>query len=314
LGEVGDWLSRTFSVVIDRLVAVMVLLWAIPTVGYVIAVVLAISSISGVVLDLDADRVEGFDAGDMLAAGVVVLATMLVLAITHLTAAHHLHAGHCGRTVSLSQSFAAALWCLPRALAYGFLVGAVTVLLYLVLFGLPLILAIGIHPAFALILVATVPAAIVGGIYATVRLSLVWVATAVAPAGHNPLAASWRATADQFWAVLGRLLILVVIVYLAQGVTNFGLQLVLTPVVQNSIGIEFDPMTEEVLLHGESLDDIEEVELRDFVPNLGVVVLLVALYTATQAAGQALFLSGTAGLYVRLRGPDAAAGSEPPMI
>ena len=310
LGDVGDWLGRTFSVVIDRLVAVLVLLWAVPLVGYTLAVLLAAASVRNIVIDIDNEEINGFRLSQLLVALLVLLVTLLLTSLSYFTAIHQFHAGHAGRNPSLSASLAATARHLLRIIGYGLLlllalVGAYVGLIFL-------IVALAAADARLVLLIFPIGLALLPlAVWLGVRLSLVAVAMVAAPSGHNPLSVSWRATAGRFWAVLGRLLVLMAIVWVAQSVAQFGLQIGLTPVLEDAFGFEIDPITDEVLLNGEPIDDIDELRVDDLIPNPAVLLLIMALYTALQAASQALYASGAAGLYVRLQAPDEGAGSEP---
>lgn len=102
-----------------------------------------------------------------------------------------------------SVSMLAALRRLPAALLVGLAVGGTVVGLYALL-----LVSGAVSPALLLI---TLPLWIVGSLLAAVRLSLALCAVTVAPVPRRGLGLSWTLTRSRFWALLGRLALLVVV-------------------------------------------------------------------------------------------------------
>ena len=306
-GDVGQWLSDALGHLVGRIGPLAALLLVPPAVGLVVAGVLA----GRVARELRVDasgrevRIDGLDTGPLWLAAAALVATLVVSAVGWLAAHHQLHQAHAGLAPSLGRSVAAGLRRLPRLIGWG-LVGLVAsaVVIGLVA-GAFAALAVAAGSAadsavpVALVALLVVPALAVASIWLAIRWSLALVAIAVAPAGTNPFAASWRITRRQWWATLGRLLLMTLIL--------IGVSLVFSIVNQivfgaASLGLTAGP-DGELLVDGRPVVVDDVVDFSDVVPGDTWIITTALVSSLSQAVQQAISIAATVGLYVRGGGP-----------
>ncbi len=309
LGDIGSWLSSLVSVLFDRAAPVMVLLFGIPFVGWVVAVVLWYQFVGGFAFDNRTDEFTGFSPPLLLAAIIGTVVAILLSLVGRLAALHQLHRGHLDRPESIGESLGFGLRRLPRTLAWGLLlvlatglgIGAVTSLVVLlgVSIGGPegVITGIGVGILAA---IGLLPLAV----YLWVKVFAFFLTSmAVGPGGLNPFKTTWSLARDRFWPLLGRLAILWALVQVVSSIISGISQFGILPLF-SSVDVETDPVTGELLVDGIPVEDLDVIEFELFLPNVVVVIFLMAILSAASVATQAFSDSGVVALYVRAGGPN----------
>ncbi|MEM9562544.1 MAG: DUF2510 domain-containing protein [Actinomycetota bacterium] len=305
-GDLGDWLNPSLGILPRHLGPLAVLLFALPALGLLPAAIVAGSVIERLSVEASRNEVDvsGFDLN--LAVGAVVLSIVAALlsAVGWLGANHHLHAAHAGRDPKLGSSLAVGLRRLPRAIGWG-LVALVAGLLLLIAVGVAfavLIVLADASPALSILIgLLAMLVAGVAVVWLWVRLNFVGVAVAVAPSGTNPFGASWGFTARRWWATFGRLLLLAILVAGVGFVLNIITQAVALPQFGGNLSVA--PNGEDLLVDGVPIQDLDSIDLSDFVPGPGGFLLLALISLISQAIQQCVSISGITALYLRGGGP-----------
>lgn len=303
LGDVGEWLSATFSGLFSRILSMSILLYFVPVVGMVIVVMLVSFGLRNVRYISLTDQFTGFEPSAFVGAAIGLVIVGAVSLVCWLAANHQMHTQHIGQPVALDASFGAAVGALPRTIGWGLLGVVVAMVALGVAFVLPFTLAFtsGSGGAIALAVLFSF-AMFFAFIYFMVRLGFTGQAMALAPAGTNPFAASWRLTQDRFWGVFGRVLLLTVINWLIQFAFQIIFQIVLTATVLTTV--ETDPITGELLIDGERFGEADRV-IGDVFPSIPVVIILTAIYLLSSSTTTAVSVSAYTWLYGRGGGPTA---------
>ncbi|MEL7156165.1 MAG: hypothetical protein AAFN30_06140 [Actinomycetota bacterium] len=239
----------------------------------------------------------------MVASVVILVVTMILMGIGWLAGTHHLHRAHIGQPESLSESLSYGLRRLPRAIGW-WIVALLLAMLAVALLVLPVVLLVAaVGEGGLALLVIVIPLFAVLSVFLWVKLAFWPAAIAVGPSGVNPFSASWQMSNGRFWPVLGRLLLLWLVVTGINWVSGIFTQIGFVALFAGS-GIETDPVTGDLLVDGQPVDQLDVVSVGDFLPNVVLVVFAFAIYIAAQAATQALNISGITGLYHRADGPS----------
>lgn len=311
LGDVGDWLSATFSRLFERIVPMAILLAAVPVVGFIVLAILARSLIAGITIT-GADEPGGGEVSGLVGSRFLLLFAVAVVAVVvamvcWLASNHQMYAAHAGQPQSVGASLTTGLRRLPRTIGWGLVLLALILAIYVVMVvALVAVVAaaVGSDDANPLVLLLLFPLGLVFVAFAAwlwVKLAFWGVALSVGPAGTNPFSASWRVSRDRFWPVFGRLLLLFVIVWLISTVFNFAAQIGFGTAM--STLFQVDPITGDVLVNGQPVEDQSVIDFGDLVPGPLWFALIAIVYTVSQAVSQAIGISATAGLYLRGGGP-----------
>ncbi len=213
LNDIGTWLRQTFKVGFSKLLPsfALALMGFLPIILiYVImfAVLLSASFDS-------ADGLQGVGTGIFFLFPLLFLLWILWSAVISLAQNHLLHQAHVGHPTSVGQSLRAGGKGLGRLI-----VAYLTLFLYFILAGAvvaAIVLGLGLLSdtlagiAFILAYIAF----FVASIWLTVKLAFIVLAAAVAPDGYRPLRVSMQTTDGYFWAILGRILLLGLIMFAA---------------------------------------------------------------------------------------------------
>lgn len=148
--------------------------------------------------------------------GVTVVVSLLASAVLSAAAIHQAQAALEEEPEPWSASLQAALRRLPAVLVAAFAVGFALVGLYL--------LMLASAKASPTLILLTFPLWVVGSALAGVRLSLAMAGAVVAPSPRGVLSRSWELTRTRFWALLGRLVLLMLaglsVLFLAEVVAS----------------------------------------------------------------------------------------------
>ncbi|MEM7339548.1 MAG: DUF2510 domain-containing protein [Actinomycetota bacterium] len=311
LGDIGEWLGGTFKVLISRVVPLIILMVVVPVVGLMALAVVFSLFASSLEYNRITESFDGFRPELLVVAGVVGLVFALVSIVAWLAAYHQLYYGHADRNPSLRDSLQTALSRLPRTIGWGLLLVLIFLVVYAVIIGLIVALAVGAggDAAIALVVLLVVVgflAAIPLAFWLYVRLGFLGAALAVAPRGTNPISASWSFSQGRFWPTLGRLLLLYLIV-LGIGLAGNLVSQFTFVAVPSAIEADFvtDPVTGDLdfEIDGRPVDSFDVIDGEWFVPNLGVLLLIVVVLVLSSVIQQVVNMSGISGLYQRGGGP-----------
>lgn len=303
LGDLSPWVSETFSTLFQRIGPVALLMFGLPMIGWTVVIVLAWLFARDIGFDNRTDDFTGFQPALLVAAGVVLVLTLLLTAVGWLSATHHLHRAHAGRPETLAQSLSFGLRRLPRAIGW-WIVAVLLALVGVALFALPVVLlVVAVGEGGLALLLLVIPLFMVAAVYLWVKLAFWATALAVGPSGVNPFSASWAMSRARFWPVLGRILLLWLVVTAVNWITGIFTQFGFIALFAG-VGLESDPGTGELVVDGVPVDELDVVNVADFLPNVVLLVIAFAVYLAAQTATQSLNVSGITGLYVRAGGPS----------
>ncbi len=316
-GDVGGWLSSIFSRLFERIGPMAILLYGIPVIGFVIAAVLTRSLVAGItVTNGNANNnfngsIDGFSGGTVGLIMFVLAVTFFAYFVCWLAANHQMYAAHLGQPQSIGASLTTGLRRVPRAIGWGLLLAIAFLVIYaIVIVSVVLIIGLAVGngtsgdgggAAVALLLIPLFIGIFILLVWLGVRMAFWGVAIAVGPSGTNPFSASWGVSRGRFWGTFGRLILLYIIIWLVSLAFNLILQVVFGTAM--STLFQVDPVTGDLLVNGENIDDQDVVNFADFAPGAIWFALLAALYGLTQSVTQALGISGATGLYVRGEGP-----------
>ncbi len=230
VNDIGEWLRSSVKVAWRKLGAcfVLTLLGLLPLLVAVALVVLALYD-----LDIVNDQVRGFGGSDvalLAAAGLVGLGSLIWFGVITIAQYRVLYDAHRERFISVGDALAVGRRNVGRL-----------IVAYLIIYGIGLVAVIVLFAAAAALLVATgapsgaeetfqraVPLYDLLNIvtwplslWLSVKLAFIPAAAGVAPRDNGLLRTSMRASDGRFWAVLGRILVLslvVVAVFIPLGV------------------------------------------------------------------------------------------------
>jgi hypothetical protein len=312
INDIGNWLSRSFSVLFSNAMPLFLLL--------LLAIVPSMAPYWGLhqmvkdaVLTFDGfdDRsfptgvsVEGISTGGVTVTAVVMLLATLVAAALTLAQSYVLYRGHVGRPASLGQALSAGARGLPRYVGWWLAVFLAVVLLAIVVSILIGVLGF-VSPALAalasfLMLLVAIPF----GVWLWTKTTFLSVSCAVAPRGQSALRASTERSTSRFWGVFGRILLLAIITIFVSGIV----QSFASTSFLGAVGLNVDGV---LTVDDEPITELEEgVRLGDLIPfDSGTVVAMVIGGILAGAVGL-YSRSGLAGLYADLDGPSEVTGAE----
>ncbi|MDH3303063.1 MAG: hypothetical protein OES24_21385, partial [Acidimicrobiia bacterium] len=278
LNDIGLWLRRTFNVGLAKLLpcGLLIVLGLVPAVFFYAVAYLALSEIS-------ADGgLQGTSVVMLILVGVVFLLWMLWVGVITLAQNHLLYQAHVGRRSSFGDSLQAGFQGIGR-LAWAYL----TLIVYLVMVvavlgGLTFVFSLLSSTLGGVFFVLSYLAFLTLSVWLGVKLIFLVVAAAVAPLGERPMVVSVEKTNGYFWAVLGRLALLGLILSAA-----------VVPVMV-IVGVLFGTLGSSVV------DDPGSATATALV---GSIALGGVLYLIVTLAIQVFSTSGIVRLYVDLGGP-----------
>ena len=286
LNNVAQWLQRTFRVGLSKLLpcSVLIVIGLVPAVFFYAVMFLTLSDVS---VD-SSGSVDGLSGAMIFILGLLLLAWMLWSGVVTLAQNHLLYQAHVGRPTSIGQSMQAGLQGLGRFVwAYLALV-AYAIVVVGVVGGLTFVFSLVSAALGSVFFVVAYLAALLLSVWLGVKLVFLLVASAVAPRGEGPMGVSVDTTDGYFWAILGRVLLLALIV-----------MVVVIPVTLVSGGV--------FALLGEGF--FEPTDTGSAVPLLITGLIAGVLSFVLMLAVQVISTSGIVRLYVDLGGPaqiDAA--------
>lgn len=282
LDEVGTWFQSIFELAWARRTAMAIL--ALLLVGSSWALVAAAgNALEGVVYD-DGEW-SGVDGGSITVLVVVAIVNIVLAVVVSLAVCHQIVWARLGEPQGLGSSLLASLKALPRLIGWS---------IVLVLASLGAILVAGLLTVAAGVLgLLAFLGLIVAAVWAWVKLSFLWVAAVEPVAGLNAVKASARVSDDgRFWAVLGRLLLLM----LLSGIVSFGASIPLS-----ALGGPSGQIDDAIVL--DANDELERVDLGELAEQLGYGGGLVGVIVAIpQTLAQMLVMVGLASLFVQVHG------------
>jgi hypothetical protein len=185
-----------------------------------------------------------------------------------------------------SDSMLSGLTRLPRATGVMLAIGAMVGVGYALVVG-----SVIVSPALVLL---TFPLWVVGSIWVMTRFALAQVAASVAPPGVRSLGTSWTLTRQRFWAVLGRMVLLLLVSIALSVVTS----LVATPFTAFAGG-------------GGGLEPgTEEIHFADVLGDNPAVLAISQLFSALgNGASTVIWVVGLMLIYRDLTGPTEIEGT-----
>lgn len=280
LPDIGDWLNTTFSVFGKH--------WrgaAILAVGLnLVAGALLWFGLRFVLRDLAIinEELVNFDASVGVGLAVVAVLSVLLQGISWVALTRFLHRAHFHANPTPADALRHAVRRLGRYLVL--LVGAIVA--FVVFF---LILGALIAAARGLGVVAVL-ASIPLGIYLMVKLAFVIPALAMAPRSSSIIGASAGVSSGRFWAVFGRLLLLIVGV----GVASQILTAVLGPLAQP---IQPEALADITVERGNQIY-VRDFRFVDLLSSGPLFVVALAIGSSLQALTSLITTSGLVRLYL----------------
>ena len=305
LSPFGDWLNRTFQLVISRAghLLAMVAVTLVPL--YLVLGFFLWSGLSDGVVTIDTRdsatgfeevfQFEGFRPG-LLVAGLALIIPIFLASLT-------LRVGYVrqavlafqGRPETWAQSLGGGVRRLARVIAVGVQVYFIIGLLLLIPTGLAVVGAVvggdagaGLVAVSGILLLAAIPFAL----WLVIRLWMAWVVVAVGPRSSRAVPTAWSLSRGRVVAFLGRGALLVAFGFLIQSFASG----VMSPLVGAALPAE--SLTIES-------GDVVEVDIADFLGGAGLAGLLLSQMVSTllSQASWAIQMSGSALAYLDLDGP-----------
>lgn len=295
--DIGDWLSRTFNVLWQRKIPATILT-LLPLLLWIPALLFVRSGVIDARVSSFDDFADTVSSGPLITAGIITVAAMVLTAISFLALSHQLFSGHQGGAPGIGASLSRGAIRFPAALVW-------LLVLYVALIGATVVLGL-LAAAAPITLILTVPALFALFVWGYVRYGFMIVSAVAAPRASQMMKASASVSKGYFWAVLGRIILLLLISL----VIGFAIQTVVQQVLlASTIGsIEFDygdnqfgGAVEGVLIDGER---VEDQSLGDLLPGVIGTIIFGVLYYLSNVLGSVLQLSGFAGLYSDARAPS----------
>jgi hypothetical protein len=116
LGDVGSWLSDTFSSLMRRAGPLVLLIYVVPVLATALVLVLARSVVADIRWNTVSDSIEGFEPVRFIPVGMIAFVVAVVAALCWLAAYHQMDASHRGRPAALVDSLGVGARRLPRAI------------------------------------------------------------------------------------------------------------------------------------------------------------------------------------------------------
>lgn len=300
LGDVGGLISATFSSLVRCGANLAILLFVVPLVGWLALMALVYSLLGGMSLNAATGELEGFDTANLILGAVVMVALMVVGGAGWMAAVHQLYQVHVDQPRTVGQSLGVALRRVPRALGWGLVLGLLLSIVLGILIGLG-VGAVLIDPVLGVVtILALMPITVVVVTWLWVKLAFFTTAVVLAPPGASPLTTSMGLSAGRFWAVLGRVALLYIVVGVIAMVFSLINQ-VLFIIVSTTLGWGVDGVTGKLLIDGRPAEGMVDFDL--FLPSPMVTAIVLIVVVGGQAVTQAVSISGYAGLYQRAAGP-----------
>ncbi|MDH3301299.1 MAG: DUF2510 domain-containing protein [Acidimicrobiia bacterium] len=221
VNDIGDWLRSSFSIAWRKLGTcfLLTLLGLLPLLGVVALVVLALYD-----LDFGGDQVRGFGGADvalLVAAGLVALGSLVWYGVVTIAQYRVLYDAHQERSIGIGDALAVGRRNVGRLIVAYLIVYGIGAVVVAVVLGVAVALLLAgfsasgaeemigrAAPLYNLLNLVSWPLSL----WLSVKLAFIPVAAAVAPRDHGLLRTSWRASDGRFWAVLGRILLLSLVV------------------------------------------------------------------------------------------------------
>lgn len=221
LNDIGEWLRSSFKVAWRKL-GTCFLLTLLGLLPLLVAVVLVVAALYD--LDIVNDQVRGFGGPDvalLVAAGLVGLGSLVWFGVITIAQYRVLYDAHRDRSIGVGEALAVGRRNIGRLVVAYLIVYGVGLVAVIVLFAVAAVLLVTtgapsgaedtferIVPLYNLLNALTWPLSL----WLSVKLAFIPVAAGLAPRDHGLLRTSWRASNGRFWAVLGRILLLSLVV------------------------------------------------------------------------------------------------------
>ena len=287
LPEIGNWLSTTVSS-IGQYWQGAVALTLFTTLIANVAIWVALRAILSDVAVVD-EQLVNFDSGLAVAAGLVLVFAFLWQGIGWVATSRFMHRAHFHAEPTVSDALLHAARRLPRYL------------------GAMLLLVAGFLVVFVVVAILSAVAAVLGAlavlgllivmVWALVKLAFVVVAVAVAPPGVSPFRVSAAVSANRFWPVLGRLLMVVAGIWIASAIIT-------TVLGQYGQVLDAEQMTNIFRVEGETFV-VSDFRIADLLPSTGQLAFALIINSIIQGAGSLVTASAFVRLYL-----DSGAPSE----
>jgi len=294
--DIGDWLGRTFSVLWERKIPVLILT-LLPLALWLPALLIARSALSDSRLDSFDNFSETVSTGSLIIAAVIAVLAMVLTAACFLALAHQFFLGHQGSSAGLGSSLARSMARLPAVFLWSLAIYIPFILLFFVL--------IGVASLVPILLLIAIPAAIAAFVWVYVRFGFITISGVVAPKASQIPQASMAVSKGHFWPVLGRILLIGliggVIGFVVQAIVQQGLLAGVIGDFELDFADDDSGAIDGVLHDGQPIGDRM---LGDLLPGVFGTALFGSLYYLSNIVGSLLQLSGFAGLYSDARAPS----------
>jgi hypothetical protein len=285
LNQIGDWLNRSFAAPLEQ-VGPLTIFFLVPFAAFAVAYLIGHLSMRNAVIG--DGGIDGVNVGLVVAAVLAMVAAAVVSSGAYLATHHHLYGAVIGSPPEWSRSLSVGFKRLPIFIGVMLALSAALV----IPIGLAVALVVATE-AFVLLLVL-VPVLIVFAVWAVVKLSLIAVSIAVAPEGTSGLSAGWHSTDGFFWAILGRLFLMGIVV----NVLLFIQQMLAGELWPLAFGsqLEFDSRG-ELLIDGRPASTLDALVVADVLPNPIVFLLVSGVLFYIQFMMQTVSFAGSSALY-----------------
>jgi hypothetical protein len=276
LPDIGDWLGDIFRTIADRRVAMF---------GLFVGLALSSLAFGVTVLTIWDDLAyidgawRGFSAGRVFATLAITFLIAVASMVVYLAAAHQLHEARLGRDPDIGSSVGAAIAAVPRTLGWALVLcaGALAAIL-----GIAVVATLS-----AALAVVTALALAVLAIWLVVKLAFFATACVAPVPERNPFGSSSDVSKGRFWAVFGRLAVLMMVMFAVSIALNIAFSAFVS-------GPSQDDIDRLVQVDGDEVVFIDVGGLMEELDPVGPGVLIAALPGTITSA---IALAGTALLF-----------------
>ena len=300
LGNLGSWMSDSFSVIGKAIRPIGLLLFVGPLLliwAWALVVMALLSSVQVTAGELEAQGDSILWLAVVVGIGYLIISFGVLLQA--MAAIDQMYSTLAASSRTLGQSMRLAIRRLFPAIGWGALIGLGLVVAYFAYLAVAVVAYDLAGAAGWLVFLV----AFLGGCalvwWVWIKLCFVSVAVVINP-GHSPISASAAISKGRFWGVLGRLLLWWIIIWVISMIlSNF-----VTGAWVLSLGAESwiqSESTDTLLLNG--IDPYSDTyQLGDVFPSMSAMLSLLTLYAFINCVSFGLGLSGVIALYRRAGG------------
>lgn len=284
--DVGSWINSTFSVFAKHWPGAAVIAFASTLIGNLVAWFAFRSIFDDLVLR--DEEILNFSGGKAAMLTLVGLFGIAWQGLGWLALNRYMQRAHFQAQPTVGEAVSHAVKRLPRYL------------------GIVLVLALAFVLLVAIIIVATIASpilgvflilmAVVGAVWAFVKLSFLTAAVAASPAGTGALRASADVSSGRFWGIAGRVIVFTIALGFAGNIISALLG-------EFGSAVDADALTGIFQVDGDELI-VDDFRFSNLFPSTGKLLLVMVITSVIRAASTMISTSAFMRLYLDVGAPS----------